>query len=327
MIKHVGQLIVTGFKGREPDAEFLEFIRSENIGGVIFFEENCLTHQAAENSIKKIVAATHDLPLIAIDQEGGRVCRLKGAPAEYNSAEDYGYHNNLQLFEEQFSRAAYYIHSLGFNLFLGPVADLLINKGNQCLKGRTFGDSPARVIPFVEKAIRICQRVGLLSCLKHFPGLGPASDDPHLKMAKSDSDLQTFLNRDGLTFNAGIESGTDMVMTTHVVLPAIDKLPVTLSEMTINLLLREKLNFDGVAVTDDLLMHGLDDFGDYGERALKAFQAGHDILLFGANWKAAKAAVERIKKAIREGQLDESRLEISLNRISGIKSKLTVSAI
>ncbi len=139
--------------------------------------------------------------------------------------------------------------------------------------------------------------------------------------------MQTFLNRDGLTFNAGIESGTDMVMTTHVVLPAIDKLPVTLSEMTINLLLREKLNFDGVAVTDDLLMHGLDDFGDYGERALKAFQAGHDILLFGANWKAAKAAVERIKKAIREGQLDESRLEISLNRISGIKSKLTVSAI
>jgi len=320
-------LIVTGFKGNEPDSEFLDFISSENIGGIIFFEDNCPTHQTAENSIKKIVAAAKEPPLIAIDQEGGRVCRLRGAPAEYGSAEDYGRQNNYQLFEEQFSRAAHYIHSLGFNLFLGPVADLFINKKNQCLKGRTFGDNPAKVIPFVERAIRICQRVGLLSCLKHFPGLGSAYEDPHLKMAQTDTDLQTFLNRDGLTFNAGIECGADLVMTTHVLLSEFDKLPATHSEMIISLLLREKLNFDGVVISDDLLMRGLDDFGDYGERALKAFLAGHDILLFGANWKAAQAAVLRIKKAVRDGQIDEARLEISLNRISGIKSKLSVSAI
>lgn len=326
MIDNIGQLFIVGFEGEEPSAEFLEFIESENIGGVILFEKNCTPHSRAEESIRRLVLAARGNPFIAVDQEGGRVCRFRGIPAEYSAAEEYGHQNNLELFGEQFSRAALYIRSLGINLLLAPVADLNLNEKNNCLKGRTFGSSPARVIPFIEKAIKLTSRAGLLSCLKHFPGLGAAVEDPHNMAAYSDSDLQIFLNRDSLTFKAGIDAGVDMVMTTHMHMPKIDKYLTTESEMILNLLLRDKLNFDGIAITDDLLMKGADTLGDYGQRALKAFKAGHDILLYGQNFRAAREAVAYIKNEYRENKIDEGRLKLSLDRISGIKSKLAVSA-
>ncbi len=326
MIDRIGQLFIVGFEDEEPSAEFLEFIESENIGGVILFEKNCTPHTRAEKSIRRITSAARGIPFIAVDQEGGRVCRFRGAPVEYASAEDYGHQNNLELFSEQFSRATLYIRSLGLNLLLAPVADLNLNEKNNCLKGRTFGSSPARVIPFIEKAVRLTSRAGLLSCLKHFPGLGAAVEDPHSEVARSDSDLQIFLNRDSLTFEAGIDAGADMVMTTHMRMPKIDQHLTTESEMILNLLLREKLNFDGIVITDDLLMKGADELGDYGQRALKAIEAGHDILLYGQNFRAAKEAVAYIKNEYQKNKIDEDRLKLSLDRISGIKSKLAVSA-
>ncbi len=326
MINRIGQLFIVGFDDDEPSAEFLEFIESENIGGVILFEKNCTPHTRAEETIKRITSAAGDIPFIAVDQEGGRVCRFRGVPAEYASAEEFGRNNNLELFSEQFSRAAYYIRSLGVNLLLAPVADLNLNEKSSCLKERTFGSSPARVIPFIEKAVRLTNKAGLLSCLKHFPGLGAAKEDPHNEAARSESDLQIFLNRDSLTFKAGIDAGADMVMTTHLQMPRVDQHLTTESEMILNLLLREKLNFDGIAITDDLLMKGADSLGDYGQRALKAFRAGHDILLYGQNFQAAMEAVAYIKNAFQDGKIDEGRLILSLDRISGIKSKLAVSA-
>jgi beta-N-acetylhexosaminidase len=327
MIDRIGQLFIAGFNIQEPLDEFLDFIASDNIGGVILFEKDCSPHNAAEETIRQVISASREMPFIAVDQEGGRVCRFKGAPAEYLSPSDYGKDNRLELFEEHFSRAAYYIRSFGVNLLLGPVADLRLNKDNKCLEGRTFGANPARVIPFIERAVKIAGRAGLLTCLKHFPGLGAAVEDPHHKLGRADYDLQVFLNRESLTFKAGIDAGADMVMTTHMILPKMDDKPATESEMILNLLLREKLNFDGITITDDLLMKGIDDLGSYGERAMKAFAVGHDILLFGSNFHAAKEAVEYFKIAYNKGMIDSERLNVSLDRISGIKSKLAASVI
>jgi len=327
MIDRIGQLFITGFSGKQPPDDFLEFVASENIGGVILFENNCNPHNAAEDLIKQVNAVSRKIPFIAVDQEGGRVCRFRGKPAEYPGASEFSGRGDLDRYVEQFNRAAYYIHSLGVNLLLGPVADLALNSENKCLEGRTFGKSPAHVIPYIERTIKIAKRLGLLTCLKHFPGLGAAGQDPHLKLATADYDLQTFLNREALTFKAGIDSGADMVMSTHVILPKLDTNIATVSEMVVHLFLREKLNFDGIAITDDLLMKGIESTGSYGERALRAFKAGHDIMLFGPNHKAAAEAVAYFKEAFKKGDIDEERLTISLDRISGIKSKLTSSVI
>ncbi|PKK83947.1 MAG: hypothetical protein CVT49_05845 [candidate division Zixibacteria bacterium HGW-Zixibacteria-1] len=327
MLDRIGQLFIIGFDGQKPSSEFLEFVASENIGGVILFEKNCNPHKLAEESIKQICSVSKGVPFIAVDQEGGRVCRFRGVPVEYPAASEFKKRVDLEKYAEHFSRAAYYMHALGVNLLLGPVADLALNAHNECLKGRTFGKSPAHVIPFVESTIRIAKRVGLLTCLKHFPGLGAATEDPHHRLATADYDLQTFLNREALTFKAGIDSGADMVMTTHIILPKLDDRIATESEMIVNLFLREKLNFDGIAITDDLLMKGIEVSGSYGERAVQAFKAGHDILLFGADFKAAQEAVAYFKEACQKGEIDSERIAISLDRVSGIKSKITSSVI
>ena len=327
MMKRIGQLFFTGFDTATPSEEFLDFYASDNIGGVILFEENCNPHSLAEESIKKILSRSAIVPFIGVDQEGGRVSRFRGKPAEFNAPAEYGKKKNIDIFEEHFARAAYYLHALGINLILGPVADLWLNKENKCLEGRSFGSNPAWVIPFIEKAIRISNKVGLLSCLKHFPGFGAAETDPHTALASADYDFQTFVNREALTFKAGIGAGADMVMTTHLLLPAIDQQPTTVSKKIIDELLRGTLEFDGIVVTDDLLMLGAEGFGSPAERALNAFLAGHDLLLFGRDFRAARAAVAYFKEAYRKGIIRDERLEASLDRISGIKSKLTIPVI
>jgi len=327
MLDKIGQLFITGFDKPEPSDEFLEFYSSENVGGIILFENNCTPHHRAENSIKSIIEVSSGaVPLIGVDQEGGRVCRFRGAPAEYKSPSDYGKEKDLNLFKEQFSRAAYYVYALGVNLLFGPVADIEI-KNNAYLKGRTFGEKASSIIPFIESSIRISRKVGLLSCLKHFPGLGAAENDPHQEIAVADYDYQTFLNREAVTFKAGIETGADMVMSTHMKLTRIDPRIVTESEIVIGQLLRDKLHFDGIVITDDLMMHGADNLGGYGERAVKAFNAGHDILLFGKNYHATVEAIAYFKKEYRQGHIDKTRLRTSLERVSGIKSKLTMPVL
>lgn len=325
MIEQIGQLFITGFDTPEPSDEFLEFFKSQNVGGVILFENNCTPHHRAEEAIKRIISASpKSTPLIGVDQEGGRVCRFRGAPAEFGAASKYGKNKNIELYKEQFSRAAYYLYSLGINLIFGPVADIELNAESECLKGRTFGKSPANIIPFVENNIRISRKAGLLTCLKHFPGLGAAQNDPHQEISVADYDYQTFLNREALTFMAGIEAGADMVMSTHMILPKIDRRPATASEIIIEQLLRDKLNFDGIIITDDLLMKGADTLGNYGVRAMKAFKAGHDLLLFGKNYRAAHKAIEYFKNEYQRGHLKDMRIKESLERISGIKSRLSL---
>jgi beta-N-acetylhexosaminidase len=327
MIERLGQLIITGFPDPEPSKEFLEFVSDENIGGIILFENQCNPHTKAEDIIKEISGYCSNLPFIAIDQEGGRVCRMRGAPAEFPSAGSFGESDNIESYNEIFSRAAYYIRSLGINMWLGPVADIGLNKENSCLAERTFGNTPAVVMKYVEKAVQIAREAGLLSCLKHFPGLGAAENDPHEITAQADYDVQIFLNRESLPFKAGIDAGADMVMTTHMSLPRIGRRIVTESETAINFLLRDKLNFDGVVITDDLLMKGANSLGDFEQRATKALKAGHDILLFGADFNAAREALKFLKREYKKGTLDQEKLGISLDRISGIKSKLASQVV
>ncbi len=320
MREKIGQLFITGFKGEEPSEEFLRFYQEEKIGGVILFEDNCTPHSAAEKSIRLLHSASDKIPFIAVDQEGGRVCRFKGAPAEYGAASDYGKDNKLELFEEQFNRAAYYLASIGINLFLGPVADIGLNEQNKCLEGRTFGNSPAQVIPFVERAVKIVHKAGMLACLKHFPGLGAASFDPHEKLSEADFDYQTFNNREGIAFKSGIDVGADMIMTTHLLLPKIDDKPATLSDKIVRNILRGTLGFDGIVITDDLLMGGAGNPENIGETALESFNAGHDIMLIGQDWKTCRNAVQYFKNAYDDGRLSKDKLRRSLGRISGIKS-------
>ena len=323
----IGQLFVLGFAGEEPPEPFLEFVAENGIGGVILFEENCRTDLAAQENIRRIRSYCQTTPLVAIDQEGGRVCRLRGAPAEYKAAADYGNRNDLNHFCEDYARAAVLLESIGVNLNLAPVADLWLNQRNDCLRDRCFGADPGRVAEFVRASVTVAHEHGLLSCLKHFPGLGAAQIDPHLATAQADYDRLIWEQREKIPFDTGVDAGADLIMTTHLLLPRFDRVIATGSSRIVKELIRENLDFDGLVITDDLTMKGADVLGDMGERSLAALRAGHDILLFGRDYEAAISAYEGVARAVAGRQIDRAQIGTSLDRVAGLKFKLGRSVV
>lgn len=328
LMNEIGQLFMVGFRGEKPSPVFLDFIAETQIGGVILFADNCTTHQTAADNIELIKAQYRSVfPLIAIDQEGGRVCRLKGAPAEYKSAATYGATGDIDRFAEEFSRSMVFMESIGINVNLAPVADLAINPENSCLKDRCFGDSPDKVARFVETAVEIAARSRMLSCLKHFPGLGAASIDPHTAVAEVEYEEMIWQQREMIPFAAGVKKGADLIMTTHLRLTNLDSAIITASAGAIETLLRDCLAFDGLIITDDLSMGGAAELGNIGDRVVTAFEAGHDILLIGQDFDATMEAYEHFANSVERGEISEQRLRASLNRISGVKFKLESSVL
>jgi len=326
LINYIGQLFIIGFSGEEPSSAFLNFLAEENIGGVILFKENCPTHQKTKTNIELIRSVyLSSVPFVAVDQEGGRVCRIMGAPAEFPSATLYGTKYGLERFEEDYTRVAMYLESLGINVNLAPVCDIFLNPKNDCLKDRCFGETAQEVIPFVKAMVSISRKSLLLSCLKHFPGLGAAQNDPHHKTAVADYGPLTWEQREKLPFAAGVKEGADIIMTTHVRLLQFDKQIVTISSKIVSQYLRQRLGFDGAVTTDDMTMKGLTSEGNIGEMTVQAFKAGHDLLLFGQNMELAMEAYEYFKDAYLRGDIDAERIKTSLNRIAGIKFKLAKS--
>ncbi len=325
----VGQLFIVGYAGATPPRPFLKFLEEEQIGGVILFEENCTDRGQLIESMAAIrnCYPGGPSPFMAIDQEGGRVCRLRGAPYEYRSAAEYAELDDLDLFEEEYSRAAVALESLGFNVNFAPVADALLNPLNTCLKGRCYGSLPERAADFVARSVEISRRCGLLSCLKHFPGLGAAGTDPHKKTASVDYDEVMWEQREALPFRAGVAAGTDMVMTTHMALPHIDSKIATVSAKIVSDMLRRHLPFGGLIVTDDLTMGGADTIGEIGPRTVAAFNAGHDLLLFGRDHSTSMRAYDYFRDAMERGEIGKDRIRQSLGRLSGAKFKLDASVL
>jgi beta-N-acetylhexosaminidase len=324
----IGQLFIVGYPGEYPSASFLDFIEEEKIGGVILFADNCRNHSKTREAIDEIRRRSHNNnAFVAIDQEGGRVSRLKGAPAEILPAWEYGSRNQLERFAEDYGRSAMYMESLGFNINLAPVCDIFLNKKNDCLAGRCFGDTPERVAQFVQESVKVSRRSGLISCLKHFPGLGAAEIDPHVREAEASYDEQLWQQRERIPFSAGVEAGADMIMTTHVLLPKIDQKIVTASSKVISSLIRKQLQFDGIIITDDLCMAGAEHLGSYGERTVAAFNAGHDILLFGQNLEASMEAYDYFREAVERGEVSKDQIRSAHQRVSGLKFSLRRTAI
>ena len=321
--KQLGQLFVIGFPGGEPPGPFLSLIAEEQIGGVILFEENCVTHQSTQDNIRRIRGQYRaTVPFIAIDQEGGRVSRLRGVPVEFPAAADYGRRQALEQFREDYRRAAVFMESIGINLNLAPVCDLYAEATNDCLKDRCFGSEPQGVIPFVKAAVQVARSSGILSCLKHFPGLGGAKNDPHERTSVIEFDEMIWEQRERTVFAAGVAAGADMIMTTHVRLTGLDSSIATGSKKTIGELLRRRLAFDGPVITDDLTMAGASDLGDIGPRTVAAFNAGHDLLLFGREWEQAAQAYDYFADAFHRGEVTKERVHSALGRVSGVKFKL-----
>lgn len=337
----LGQMLLVGFAGSviEEGHPILEDIRQRHLGGVILFNYGPDSGTPANNIISPSQlrtlttrlqqAASYRAPLlIAVDQEGGRICRLKesfGFPATVSFA-SLGQSNDLALTHRHANEIARTLQRAGINLNLGPVVDLNVNPANPVIGKleRSFSSDPTAVTAHAREFIRAHHEQGILCSLKHFPGHGSSTADSH----KGFVDVtDTWSNKELQPFRTLIQEGlADTVLTAHVFNARLDpRLPATLSKPTIDGLLRKRLGFNSVVISDDLTMGAITSQYTLEESVQKALDAGVDMLLLADNRPDTTTRMLAVlQKLLDSGRVSRHRILQSLQRIEKLKARLHV---
>lgn len=336
----IGQMLMVGFRGLGVDAAhpLVQDIQERHLGGVVLFDYDVPSRTSARNiaspaQVTALIAGLQSFTsiplLIAIDQEGGQIQRLKehfGFPATV-SAQYLGRVNDLALTREHATTMAKTLAQLGINLNLAPVVDLNINPNNPIIGGRerSFSANPDLVTNHALEFIRAHHDQGVLCTLKHFPGHGSSAHDSHLGVVDitrtwSLAELEPYANL--------IEAGeADAIMTAHVFNAKLDAdHPATLSQATITRILRQELNYTGVVISDDLQMGAIATSYGFETAVQAAIEAGIDIMALANNSVYEEDVVERavtlVKKLVQEGKISEIRIDESYQRIQRLKRRL-----
>lgn len=324
----IGQMFICGFHSLVPDDQIKKLIQEHHLGGVIYFRRNIGDPEQVANlsaSLQKLSADQGNLPLwIAIDQEGGmvaridhkRVSRIPGNMALGATGNpDYSYEVSRVSAEE--------LLQLGINMNFAPCLDVNNNARNPVIGVRSFGEDPERVAEHGVAVIKAFQEKGLSAAAKHFPGHGDTNVDSHMGLATVEHDLDRLQQVELKPFIEAIRAGVDVIMTAHVIFPAIEpeRIPATLSRSVLTGLLREDLAYDGIIVTDCLEMHAIAKFFGIGEGAVKAIEAGADVVLVSHTLNDQIEAIEAVKHAVRTGRISEKTIDAAVTRILALKNK------
>lgn len=304
-----GQLLFVGFEGTECPRPVAELVRAGRVGGVILFTRNVRDPAQLRGLIHELrTHAPEDAPLtVAIDQEGGRVQRLRAPWTEWPPMRRLGELNELDWTAELARALARELVELGIDLDFAPVVDVDSNPRNPVIGDRSFAREPARVAAHASAFIRAMQTEGVACCAKHFPGHGDTSLDSHLALPKLSHALERLLEVELPPFAAAIEAGVASIMSAHVIFEAIDrKRPATFSP-EVMAILRERLGYRGLVFSDDLEMKAVADHWQPRDMVPAALAAGLDALLVCKRQDFADevlARLERCKDAELEGPLE-----------------------
>lgn len=335
----IGQMLMAGFRGYTADADsrIARDIRDYHLGGVVLFDFDVALDKPERNikspdqvkALNKSLQSYAKTPLfIGVDQEGGKVQRLK---------KKYGFHETPSALaictsgEFKVRMASYMVGSTcsanGFNLDFAPVVDVNVNPDSPAIgkMERSFSDDPAKVTRCAELYMGELKRSGVLSCLKHFPGHGSAGADSH----KGLTDVtKTWTKAELAPYKELIAMGLPtMIMTGHIFNADLDAdYPATLSRKVLTGLLRDKLGYDGVIITDDMNMKAITKFYGQKEAIRLAIMAGADILLFGNNLDYDENIVSKahamVKELVESGKIPQARIAESFDRIMKLKGTL-----
>lgn len=326
----VGQLFLVGFQGTEITEGAQAMIREVKPGGIILFGRNIKTaRQTARLINQSQVTATelYHLPLlVAVDQEGGVVSRIKLNPP-FPSALSIGTGGSEEITERMGYYNSILLKSLGFNMNLAPVVDIISETKPTFIGNRAFGLNVNQAVE-MSKAFALGQKLGgIMPTLKHFPGHGAGFVDSHVSLPTRNDTLEEMLKTDLLPYtNLSQDVSPEAVMVAHIAFPKIDPsgLPAAFSKVFLQDILRKKLNFDGIVITDDIEMAAAGVTTSLGDRAVKSLLAGADMIMVAWNRAAQKSSVHKVIAAIKNGQLPESRINESLERILTAKRALGI---
>ena len=301
-----GQVIVARWRGTgAPTA----MVRRLHLGGVVAFSDNIVSTDQIRRvnaTLRRDVRRPWPL-LVAVDQEGGAVERVKGDATRFPAFMSAGAARDPSLTQRAYAASAAELRGLGFNLDLAPDADVTVGPADPTIGARSVGSDPALVSAHVAAAARGLAAGGIVPVLKHFPGHGSVPADSHRTLPVQGRTLAQLRGTDLVPFADAVAAGASAIMVGHLDVRAVDpRVPGSLSRKVVTGLLRQDLGFEGLVVTDALDMAGVAAGRRPGEVAVKALRAGNDVLLMPSDPAAARAG---IVAAVREGRLSRDRLE------------------
>jgi beta-N-acetylhexosaminidase len=322
--RHAGQLAIAGFAGHAIPADVKALAREFDLGGIILFARNVAEPAQVADLAREAQELAHEVPLwVSVDQEGGRVARLRRPFTEWPPMLTLGRSGDEAL-AERFARAlAAELKAVGITLDYAPVLDILTNPKNPVIGDRALAERAEDVARLGRVIIRTLQDAGIAACGKHFPGHGDTSVDSHVELPLVEHPPDRLEAVELVPFRAAIEAGVASIMTAHILLPALDEQrPATLSPTIVSGMLREQLGYDGLILSDDLEMKAIAGRYGLGEATVAAIAAGCDaVLMCGESQEAQAAALEAVIRTVEDGTLPRKRVDDAIATHRRVKER------
>lgn len=318
----IGQMLIVSYRSTEADTNLINILHDVKPGGFILFSENFKSYEQASKMIDDI-KSTSDIPMfISVDQEGGKVQRLKELEDSevtiIPSMNDLGKTNDKDLSYEVGRVVGEELRVFGINMDFAPSLDIYSNPENTVIGNRAFGSTSEVVSNMGLSFAKGLESTGVIPVYKHFPGHGDTKEDSHFTLPVVNKTKEELMNLELIPFKNAIDNGAEVIMIGHLSVPSItkDDTPASLSKEIITDLLKTELGFKGLVITDALNMGALTNNYSKKEIYIKAINAGVDILLMAS---PSKEAVMIIKEAIVNREISEEQINDSVSKILKLK--------
>jgi len=299
-----------------------DHLQAIHAGGLIVFERNFQAPSQFRGLLAQLEEVVGRNLLVMVDQEGGRVVRFSSGVTRFPDPLAVGTTQQPEDVYRQGRIEAKELRALGVDVNLAPCVDVLVAGADPIIGTRSYGSDPQRVAALGAARIKGMQAGGLSSCAKHFPGIGAVPKDPHTQLPTVELDWSAMHQIHLVPVLAAIQAGVATIMSSHVCYPKLDApsgTPATCSSRLMRGLRREELGFQGVVLSDDLEMGALREVGSIGEAAVRAVEAGHDLLLVCSTLDSQREVFEALRVAYQQRRLSIQELELSVARIDQLR--------
>lgn len=318
----IGELLMFGIDGTKVTRKTKRLIKDTGCGGIILFSRNIKNPKQVAGLIDDLNDAAGGGLIIGVDQEGGRVERLKAPFTTLPPMARLAFHGDAGLALAAGRLLGRELSAIGFNIDFAPVLDVATNPNNPVIGDRSFSADPKIVANMAVQFVKGIEGEGVAACGKHFPGHGDTDVDSHLDLPLLNHDRRHFDELEFLPFRAAIDAGVASIMIAHLMIPKLDpSLPTTISRGVITGILRDEFKFNGVIFSDDLNMKGITVLYPPSEAAWRTITAGADIAMICEGEEEQRRAFDLLGRAVDDGKIDPNALSRSLARIAGFKSR------
>lgn len=330
--EQIGQRLVIGFPGEEMSPEFQRLVKEYKIGNVILFQRNLKSMEQVKalcGDIQELVRREtgHDA-FITIDQEGGKVTRLPGDGCNVPGAMATAATGKVENAEILAHITAKELKAVGVNFNLAPVMDINNNPQNPVIGVRSYGDTADAVAAYGVAAFRGFRKGGVLSCAKHFPGHGDTAVDSHVGLPVIDKTLEELEAMELKPFRAAVEAGIPAVMGSHILFPKLepDSLPCTMSRRIVTGILKDRIGFQGLVVSDCMEMDAIQKYYGTVKGVVAAMAAGVDMVLVCHTAALQEESARAVFQAVEDGTLSGEEMRRSAEKVIRLKEEYAKGA-